>query len=101
MVQIYIDKITKNPEYKKIFHAKIDLKLYVVIATINLSGLPKSSTKIINPAIKKAIANSADKGASGLYNFLLNAEDIEAILSTPEAMTISVTANICGSPHTI
>ena len=98
---MYMDKITKKPEYKKIFHAKIDLKLYVVIATIRRSGLPRSNTKIISPAIKKAIANSADKGASGLYSFLLNAEDIEAILSTPEAMTIKVTAKICGSPQTI
>ena len=60
----------------------------MVIATIRRSGLPRSNIKIINPAIKKAIANSADKGASGLYSFLLNAEDIEAIFSTPEAMTI-------------
>ena len=63
---MYIDKITKKPEYKKIFHAKIDLKFYVVIATIKRSGLPRSNTKIISPAIKKAIANNADKGASGL-----------------------------------
>ena len=73
----------------------------MVIATIKRSGLPRSNTKIISPAIKKAIANNADKGASGLYSFLLNAEDIEAILSTPEAMTIKVTAKICGSPQTI
>ncbi len=92
--QIYIAKITKNPEYKKIFHANIDLKLYVVIATISLSGLPRSNTSIIKPAIRKAIANKADNGASGLYNFLLNADDNDAMLSTPEAMTIRVTAKI-------
>ena len=51
--------------------------------------------------VKKAIANSADKGASGLYSFLLNAEDIEAMLSTPEAITIKVTAKICCSPESI
>ena len=48
---------TANPEYRKIFQEKIDLKLYVVIATISLSGLPKSRTKTINPAMRKAIAN--------------------------------------------
>ena len=93
--------MTKKPEYRKIFHAKIDLKLYVVIATIKRSGLPKSRTKIISPAIKKAIANNADSGARGLYSFLLNADDIEAIFKTPDAITISVTAKICGKPQTI
>ena len=57
---------TANPEYRKIFQEKIDLKLYVVIATINLSGLPKSRTNTINPAIRKATANKADNGARGL-----------------------------------
>tara|TARA_B100000925_G_C21954813_1_gene450663 strand:- start:971 stop:1276 length:306 start_codon:yes stop_codon:yes gene_type:complete len=101
MVQIYIAKIPANPEYKKIFHAKIDLKLYVVIATINLSGLPRSSTSIANPDIKNAIANKADKGARGLYNFLSNTDDIDAIFSTPDAITINSTAKICGKPQTI
>ena len=71
------------------------------MATIRRSGLPRSSTKIISPAIKKAIAKSADNGASGLYSCLLNADDIEAIFKTPDAMTIRVTAKICGKPHTI
>ena len=62
---MYTANITKKPEYKKIFHAKIDLKLYVVIATISRSGLPRSRTSMISPAIKKAIAKSADNGASG------------------------------------
>ena len=44
----------------------------MVIATIKRSGLPRSNTNIIKPAIKKAIADSADRGASGLYSFLLN-----------------------------
>ena len=101
IVQIYIAKIPANPEYKKMFHAKIDLKLYVVIATIRRSGLPRSRTKIASPAIKKAIANRADSGARGLYNFLSNTDDIDAIFSTPEAITIKSTANMWGRPQTI
>ena len=48
------------------FHAKIDLKLKVVMATINRFGRPRSKTRIIRPATKKANARSADRGASGL-----------------------------------
>ena len=64
------------------------------MATINLSGFPKSSTSIIKPAIRKAIANSADNGARGLYNFLSKTDDIDAIFNTPEAITINNTAKI-------
>ena len=94
IVQIYIARIPANPEYKKMFHAKIDLKLYVVIATINLSGLPRSKTNIANPDIRKAIASKADNGARGLYNFLSNTDDIDAIFGTPDAITIKSTAKI-------
>ena len=64
------------------------------LRTINLSGLPKSRTSTINPAMRKAIASKADNGARGLYSFLSKTEDIEAIFKTPEAITISNTANI-------
>ena len=42
------------------FHANIDLKLKVVIATTSLSGLPKSNTKTISPPVSKHIANNAE-----------------------------------------
>ena len=66
MVHIYSPRTAANPEYRNIFQAKIDLKLYVVIATINLSGRPKSRTRIAKPEIRNAIANSAERGANGL-----------------------------------
>ena len=49
-----------NPLYRKIFHANIDLKLKVVIATTSLSGLPRSNTKTMSPPVSKHIANNAD-----------------------------------------
>ena len=67
--------------------------------------LKQAGKSITELAVKEHLPlwwkNTRDKGASGLYSFLLNAEDIEAILSTPEAITIKVTAKICGSPQTI
>ena len=55
-----------KPLYKKIFQAKIDLKLKVVIATTSRSGLPRSKTKTIKPPVNKQIANSADNLPRGL-----------------------------------
>ena len=48
------------------FQANIDLKLKVVIATTNLSGLPRSNTKTIKPPINKPIASKPDNLDSGL-----------------------------------
>ena len=66
IIHKYKAAITTKPLYKNMFHAKIDLKLKVVIATINLSGRPKSSTNTINPPVSKAIASNAESLASGL-----------------------------------
>ena len=76
----------------------MDLKLNVVIATINLSGLPKSKTKTIKPPINKPIASNPDNLDNGLYAGTPKTEDIEAILSIPEAETIKKIAKTCGIP---
>ena len=49
-----------NPLYKKMFHANIDLKLKVVIATTRRSGLPKSKTKTIKPPVSRHMASNAE-----------------------------------------
>ena len=90
-----------KPLYKNTFHAKIDLKLKVVIATMRRSGLPRSSTKTINPPVNKLIAKSAESLPSGLYIFILKTEEIEAIFKTPDAAIIKKIANTCGKPQTI
>ena len=77
-----------KPLYKNTFHANIDLKLKVVIATISRSGRPRSRTKTIKPPVNRQMAKSADSLPRGLYIFILNTDDIEAIFKTPEAAMI-------------
>ena len=60
IIHKYIAITPTNPLYKNMFHANIDLKLKVVIATIKRSGRPRSKTRTINPPVSKQIANSAD-----------------------------------------
>ena len=77
-----------KPLYKNTFHANIDLKLKVVIATISRSGLPRSNTKTIKPPVNRQMARRADNLPRGLYIFILKTDDIEAIFKTPEAAII-------------
>ena len=89
-----------KPLYKNTFHANIDLKLKVVIATISRSGRPRSRTKTIKPPVNRQMAKSADSLPRGLYIFILNTDDIEAIFKTPEAAMIKKIAKTWGSPQT-
>ena len=82
------------------FHAKMDLKLYLVMATIRRSGRPRSSTSTISPPASRAKDNKAESRASGLYITRPNTEEIDATFSAPEAATIRNTANTCGVPQT-